>query len=91
MRTAAIAVVLAVATTAWTWWPSSETQEAIASEEGRLLTRGGAEVSADRVSSLRVVIWDDKLKAAQGIKIEKKDGEWVIPVIITIPPMQRNG
>jgi len=79
MRVAAITSALAVITTVWTWWPASVANEASVSEEGKLLTRGGTEVTADRVSSLRVVIWDDKLKAAQGLKVEKKDGEWVIP------------
>jgi hypothetical protein len=79
MRVAIIAVVLAVATTAWTWWPKAETEAGESAEQGQLLTRAGKEVSADKVAALRVVIWDDKLKAAQGIKVEKKAGEWIIP------------
>jgi hypothetical protein len=78
-RLAIIAVVLAVITSVWTWWPRRAVSGGPAEGEGRLLTSTGEEMSPEKATSLRVATWSAEENGPKVFEVAKRDGEWVIP------------
>jgi len=75
----AIAVILALATTIWTWWPRETKIETPVSAEGALLTETQETVPPEKVASLRVVTWDSSENSPRVFEVARKGGDWVIP------------
>lgn len=76
---AIIAVILAIATSIWTWWPRQQATESAAGLEGTLLNASGKEISPENVASLRVVKWNTADKSPDVFEVAKKGGDWIIP------------
>ena len=75
-----IAVLLAVATSVWTWrTPEYEKQFVQEGDEGKLLTLNHEEIDPDRIASLKVVTWDSKEQKPDLFEVTKKGGDWIIP------------
>jgi hypothetical protein len=78
-RLAIIAVVLAVVSSVWTWWPRRALTGDLAEGESRLLTSTGEEMSPEKVASLRVATWSAEENGPKVFEVAKQDREWVIP------------
>jgi Domain of unknown function (DUF4340) len=70
---------LAVITTFPAWMPSKPASAEAVNLTGKLLTRNGAEISPENVTSLRVVTWDDSASAAKVFEVSRVNGLWIIP------------
>lgn len=81
MRNAAIlSVILAIATSLWTWWPQKAESLTTESEVGKLFNKDPeTKASPENVGYLRVASWDDESKSAKVFSVEKRDNKWIIP------------
>jgi Domain of unknown function (DUF4340) len=70
---------LAVITTFPAWMPSKPASADVVNLTGKLLTRNGAEINPENVTSLRVVTWDDSASAAKVFEVSRVNGLWTIP------------
>ncbi|MCZ7648359.1 MAG: FKBP-type peptidyl-prolyl cis-trans isomerase [Planctomycetota bacterium] len=76
---ALVCILLAVGTTAWTWWPRTAAESAVDDRAGTLLTRGGETVKPENIALLHVESWDSDAKAPKLFEVAKKAGKWIIP------------
>jgi hypothetical protein len=78
-KTPLIALALAVLTSLWTWWPKPEVTSAPKDERSQVLTASGAQVKADTVAGIRVVIVDELTNEARPFEVKRSGGQWTIP------------
>ncbi|MEE2785841.1 MAG: DUF4340 domain-containing protein [Myxococcota bacterium] len=78
-QTASIALVLAIGTSAWTWWPKGEVKDVIETAQSQVLTASGQNVDANQVAAIRVVTLDDASKGPKPFEVRRTDGQWMIP------------
>ena len=71
--------ILAIGTAIPAWIPMSADQAVEADLVGKVLNRTGKEVTAEQVTSVRVVTWDDATSAAKVLEVRRSQGSWLIP------------
>ncbi len=71
--------VLAIGTAIPAWIPMSADQAVEADLVGKVLNRTGKEVTAEQVTSVRVVTWDDAASAPKVLEVRRSQGSWLIP------------
>ena len=84
-NTATIALVLALGTSLWTWWPQGEIKDTAQAERSQVLTASGNPVKADTVAAVRVVTMDSESKAAKPFEVRREKGQWIIPSHFNYP------
>lgn len=79
-RSAIIVLIIAAATTLWTWWPQRDAKQTQPTEqENRFMTISGKIVAPEKVAAIRVVSWDSENKAPVVFEVAKKGNDWIIP------------
>ncbi len=71
--------VLAIGTAIPAWIPMSANQVVEADQVGQLLNRTGKQVTAEQVTFVRVVTWDDTASAPKVLEVKRSQGSWIIP------------
>jgi len=71
--------VLAIGTAILAWVPMTADRTVVADLVGQVLNRTGKQVTAEQVTSVRVVTWDDTASAPKVLEVKRSQGSWTIP------------
>ena len=71
--------VLAIGTAIPAWIPMTADRTVVADLVGQVLNRTGKQVTAEQVTSVRVVTWDDTASAPKVLEVKRSQGSWTIP------------
>jgi hypothetical protein len=84
-NTAITALVFALGTSLWTWWPQSEITESVQVQKAQVLTATGSPVNANAVAGIRVITIDASTRTPLPFEVKRSDGKWVIPSHFNYP------
>jgi hypothetical protein len=84
-KSAIIALITAVSTSVWTWWPDSDEYQAVDPQITQVLTASGESVDATKVAGVRVITIDDNSQEPKPFEVRLEQGKWTIPSHFNYP------
>ena len=84
-KTAIVMLVLAIATSLWTWLPETERKAAPKVDRSQLLTASGETVSPEKIAGIRVVTMDTNTNEPVPFEVKRVGGGWTIPSHFNYP------
>ena len=84
-NSAILALICALATSVWTWWPQTEMKEDTQIQREQVLSATGSPVDANAVAGIRVITMSAATRTPLPFEVKRSGGQWVIPSHFNYP------